>query len=195
MILVEPLNTMQPEQLMKGEVFMRKIFAFLLSVLLVCLSCAASAEGVDYTAMNDEELHALVDGARNELAKRELNAAEDTVIFEQEGVEVYLTGEHEVLGEAYLDLEAVVINDSDKSISLMVDSASINGWDVFCDGIYEVSSGKKKKGALEFNLEDAEISSYEEVEDIEISFYLVDNESYDNITEPSDSIALHFNAD
>ena len=163
---------------------MKRILMFLMAALMVCSLCIAQAEGMDFTAMTDDELHALVDGARNELAKRELVVAEDTVILEQEGVTVYLTGEHEIDYSGNLNLEAVVVNDSDREISVFLDSASINGWDVFNVGIGETSVGKKQKGFFLFQLEDAEISSYEEVEDIEMTLYLFDAEKFERVGEP-----------
>lgn len=173
---------------------MKKVFAILLAVLFVCSFCAAGAEGTDFAAMSDEELHALVDGARNELAKRELTAAEGTVLFEQEGVTVYLTGEHKIGYSGELELEAVVVNDSDLEVDVFLDSASINGWDVYNSGIGEVSAGKKKKDYFAFNLEDAEISSYEEVEDIDMALYLVDEKEFERICEPV-PVTIHPNSD
>lgn len=176
---------------------MKRIIAFLLAALLMCLFCAAGAEGTDFAVMSDDELHALVDGARNELAKRELTAAEGTVLFEQEGVTVYLTGEHEVKS-GYLDLEAVVVNDRDCTVAIAVNSASINGWNVFSGGIGETSPGKKQKGMLSFSLEDASLSSFEEIEEIEeieLSIDLIDEDTYESIAETSEPITLHFNAD
>ena len=171
---------------------MKKVLAFLLTALLLCTLCTANAEGTDFTAMSDDELHALVDGARNELAKRELTAAEDTVIFEQDGVTVYLTGNHEVKG-GYLDLEAVVVNDRENMVAVALDTASINGWNVYSGGIGETSPGKKQKGMFDFSLEQANISTFEEIEEIELSIHLIDEETYESITEPSAPITLHFN--
>lgn len=163
---------------------MKKVLAFLLAVLFACMICTAGAEGTDFTAMSEDELHALVDGARNELAKRELVAAEDTVILEQDGVTVYLTGAHNVSSDgAYLYLEAVVVNDSDKKVSVSVDSACINGWDVYGGGIGETSAGKKQKGEFDFSLGDAEISSFEEIEELELELYLYDADAWERISD------------
>lgn len=172
----------------------KRILAALLATLLL-LSLCAFAEGMDFASMTDEELHALVDGARNELANRELAATADTVLIDQDDVKVYLTGEHKVSSNgSYLYMEAVVVNDSDKQISILIDSSSINGWDVFSTGISETNPGKKQKGEFDFSLEDAGISSYEEIEEIEMELYLFDSINYDRISD-NISITLQFNAE
>ena len=58
---------------------MKKFLTVLLALLLLCGSCLA--EGLDYASMTDAQLHDIVDAARNELTKRELVAAEKTVLF------------------------------------------------------------------------------------------------------------------
>ncbi len=173
---------------------MKKVLAFLMAVLFACSLCSAVAEGMDFAAMSDDELHALVDGARNELAKRELVAAEDTVLLEQDGVTVYLTGEHEIDYGGNLKLQVVVVNDSDKAVDVYMDSASVNGWDVFNIGVGDTSAGKKQKGTFTFGLEDADISTYEEVEEIEMELYLFDSDAFERIGETI-PVVLHFNVE
>lgn len=173
---------------------MKKMLSLFLVLLLVCT--AAFAEGLDFPAMTEEELHEIISAARNELTKRELVASEKLVIFEAEGVQVYLTGEHRVYGTdtVFLDLEAVVINDSDVPVSLSTAACSVNGWNVWNMGISSTSVGKKQKGNFNINLTDAEISSYEEIEEIEFSLYLVNAETYQRVGEEV-NVIVHFNAE
>jgi len=172
---------------------MKKILA--LVMVLVCIFCwgFASAEGLDFASMSDEQLQAIIDGAKAELSSRNGGAVADGVLIDQDGVKVYLTGEYEVWGydSFYLSLEAIIENNSDRGISVDFMSASINGWEVYGSGIYDTGSGKKQKGVFEFNLSDAGISTYEEVEEIEMNFYFFDSESYDTIKE-FDPITLTF---
>ena len=168
-----------------------KKLALILVMLLVFAS--ACAEGLDFASMDDATLHSIVDSARNELTKRELNAGENTVLFEQEGVTVYLTGEYETeeYDTVYLSLNAVIVNDSDKTVWISTDSLSVNGWDVYSYGLPDTTAGKKQKCELEFCISDAEISSYDELEEIEVVFSLVDSDTYETFstTEP---IVLRF---
>ena len=175
---------------------MKKMFSLFLVLLLVCTTAFSFAEGLDYSAMTSEELYEIISAARNELTKRELVASEKLVIFEAEGVQVYLTGEHRVYGtdSVFLDLEAVVINDSDVPVSLSTAACSVNGWDVWNMGISSTSAGKKQKSNFNINLTDAEISTYEEIEEIEFTLYLVNSETYKRVGE-NVSVIVHFNAE
>ena len=172
---------------------MKKILA--LVMVLVCVSCwgFASAEGLDYAAMSDEQLQAIIDAARNELSKRKLVLAEKTILFNQDGVSAYLTGEYEIedYDDVYLSLELVVINDSDKTVWISTDSVSVNGWNVFSYGIPETTAGKKQKTDLEFCISDAEITSFEEVEEVEFVFNLVD-ENTSTVFSTTETITLTF---
>ena len=173
---------------------MKKIITLILAAILL-ISCTAMAEtAIDFTTLTDEQLHELVDGARNELTKRELNMSADLVLIEQDGVTVYLTGEYELWGSdnVYIDFEVVVVNDSDKTVSILVDSASINGWDVYGSGVSDTSAGKKQKGTLEFLLTDADISTYEEIEDIELTLTIYDSDEWETINDV-EGITIQFN--
>ena len=175
---------------------MMKRFTAVLFAALFLVMNVAFAEGLDFASMSDEELHSIIGGARNELAKRELVAGENTVLFEENGVSVYLTGEHDVYGDdtLYLELGAVVVNDTEYSIGVDLESVSINGWIVYGGGVSETEPGKRQEGTLDIDLSDAEISSYEEIEDIEFEFYVYDEETYDTLFSV-DPVTVHFNAE
>lgn len=177
---------------------MKKLLALFTALMLLCGTCLAEAP--DYTAMSDAELHAIIDAARNELAKRERTMAADTVLIEQNDVTVYLTGKYRLWdgddfmsGDpfCYLDLEVVVVNDSDRNVSVTIDTASVNGWVVYGSGISETTPGKKQKGELEFKISDGEAFSYEEVEEIEINFYLYDMDQWERIADV-DPVIIQF---
>lgn len=173
---------------------MKRIISLILAMLMLIAGTAFAEATIDFTAMTDEQLHDLINGARNELAKRELAMSADLTLFEQDGVTVYLTGEYEIWGSdnIYIDFEAVVVNDSDKLVSILVDISSINGWDVYGSGISETSAGKKQKGNLEFLLTDADISTYEEIEEIELSLTIYDSENWETIS-TVEGIVIQFN--
>lgn len=172
---------------------MKKLFALILAMLMLCGFCLA--ESADYSSMTDEQLHAVVDAARNELAKRELVAAENLVLIDQDGVQMYMTGKYKVWGNdnVYLTLEVVVVNDSARIVSVSFDNASVNGWETFSTGVGETSPGKKQKGTLEFRISDADIKTYEEVQDIELNMYLYDMAEWETISKV-DTYTLHLNA-
>lgn len=158
-----------------------KKLALILALLLAFAS--ACAEGLDFASMEDETLQAVIEGAQAELKNRGAQSADDGVLVDQDGCKVYLTGNYEVYGSdsCYLELEAIVENDSDRNICFDVQSASINDWQVYGSGIYNTGAGKKQKGTLVFCISDANIVSYEEIEDMEVIFYIFDGESYETI--------------
>ena len=178
---------------LKGEMDMKRLICALLAALMLLCGMAV-AEEIDFASMDDSALHAMIDGARNELTKRELIAAENTVLFEQDGVTVYLTGDHEVWGSDsyYLDMGVVLVNDSEKTVFLTVNTAYINGWEVYGGGITDTDAGKKQKANLDFGISDAGITTYEEIEEIEINFWLCDAETYETIAEVG-PVVIHCN--
>lgn len=175
---------------------MKKIIALALSLLLlIAIPCEAFAELPDFAAMSDEELKEIVDAARNELAIRGLNLKEDTLLFEQDGVQVFLTGEHifNDYGEnKSLEIEVIMINDSEYTLSLSGDYASMNGWSVYFYGFGGVAPGKKKKATIEFDADMAEVETFEEIEDVEVTFRLFDEVGYETVA-TIDPVTIYLN--
>lgn len=174
---------------------MKRLFALLLSLLMLCGTCLA--EGMDYASMTDEQLHAVIDTARNELVKRELVAAEKTVLFEQDGVTVYMTGDYtiresSISDDVYFKINIVVINDSDRDVGINIVNPSVNGWDVSNAFLSTTTAGKKSKQELTLNVVNAEVKTIEQIEDVEIAFNLYDGSTYKNFAEIA-PITLHFN--
>lgn len=169
----------------------KKVLAMAAALALLCTPCLA--DGLDYASMSDEELHAVVDGARNELASRELTMAGDTVLLDQDGVKVYLTGEKSISpfgSYTFLRLETIVVNDSDVNASVSIESASVNGWEISGTGITKTSAGKKQKGDLSFDIAPSGAQSLEEIEDLEITLRLSDSDTFRFYGDPV-TITLH----
>lgn len=160
-----------------------KKLALILAIVILVVFASAFAEGMDFASMSDEQLQMIIDGAQTELANRKGDSVNDGILIDQDGVKVYLTGNHEIWGNEslYLDLEVVVENNSDKTISILIDSMSVNGWNVYGFGVSDTQPGKKQKGNLEFCLSEAGISTYEEVEEIEFIFTIYDSENWETI--------------
>lgn len=178
----------------------RTIFSILslLLALILVFPVEAFAEMPDFSAMTDEELHEIINSARNELKKRELLFAEDTALIDQDKVKVYLTGKYEIVEYFYPEdqigvaFEAIVINDSDKTIGINFDSATVNGWDVGYGGISEVTAGHKKKVELELYISDAGISTFEEIEDVVFALGAYDPNIW-TVLFHVEPVTVHFN--
>lgn len=171
---------------------MKKLIALILSLLLIGSLALAEA---DFTAMTDDELHALVDGARNELTRRELVTSDKTVLFDQDGISCYLTGNYEIQewgeGNHVMKLEGVVINNSDVMVTVGIEGCYVNGWEVYGGIIQKTDAGKKQRDTFEIRLYDADIHSYEEIEDIEFTFKVYKSDDYAKIFQ-LDPITVHF---
>ncbi len=161
---------------------MKKFLTVLLALLLLCGSCLA--EGLNYASMTDAQLHDIV-------------AAEKTVLFEQDGVTVYMTGDYtiresSISDDIWLKINIVVVNDSGRDVGIDTVNPSVNGWDVSASILSTTTKGKKSKQELTLNVKDAEVKSLEEIEELEIAFRMYDGETYKTFAEIP-AITLHFN--
>lgn len=167
----------------------RVLCALILLVLCFARSIPAyaAAEIPDFSSMTTEEIMSFIDAAQDELLSRK--AEEDggsIILVDQDGVKVYMTGNHSVAeygnGTIDLNFDVVVINNSDRPITVGYKQASVNGWNVgFLTNIGQVPAATKTKGTIGYRLSDADISSFAEVEEIATSFYISDAEAWREI--------------
>lgn len=175
---------------------MKKLAFTLLALVMLFTAvfpCSAFAEIPDFSDMTDEEIQEIIDAARNELVSRKLEEEDAYLLVDQDGVQIYLTGNYTLYDydDPLLDLEAVIINNTDSKIGVHSDICCVNGWDVDFYGATDITAGKKKKCEFELQIGDADISTFEEVEDFEISFVVYNADTYDDIF-TSDVVTLHF---
>lgn len=105
-----------------------------------------------------------------------LHMTEGTVLMNQNGIVVTLTGNHD--GTTFLNLEAIVENNSSDHIGVSLDDCNINGWEVWSSGISDINPGKKKKGKFSIKIADAEISRFEEIETMEMVLRVYNGDTY-----------------
>jgi hypothetical protein len=175
------------------EVFcMKKLLAV---VLLMCMlvPCAVAE---DYTAYTTEELHAIVDAARNELTKRELAAKSNLLVFDDYNVQIYMTGNGrpwEYGGKKYFYLEFIVINGTEYNIAVDFIDMSINGWNVGGGNISKTMAGKKNKDTIILSLTGANLDTYTGIEDVETTIAIRSADTGDELYTASEPIRMHFN--
>ncbi|MGI6739158.1 MAG: hypothetical protein ACOX54_07240 [Christensenellales bacterium] len=171
----------------------RTVSIFMIIMLLV--TSVSFAEEIDYASLSAEKLHKIINLARNELVIRESVAAKDVYLIDEENLKIYLTGNQEIDWMGYLALGVVVINNTDKTITVGIKNSSINGWEV--DNIFwaQVSANKKKKDELSFKIEDADISAIEEIEEIEIAFYYYRDADDWNTRVETEPVTIHLNVE
>jgi len=146
----------------------KRLLSILVTIILLVASCTAQAETFDFSGMSIDELHTLQNAIRNELLRRDLVAGDEILLFEKEGISLYLTGDHSD-GMGGLRLSTKTINDTDKEINIYCE-LSVNGWDVGNVWSLEANPRKKSKGYIDISIKGADISTYEEVEEIEFRF-------------------------
>lgn len=151
---------------------MKKIFA--LALALILLAAAALAE-IDWASMDDATIQAEINNAHSELVKRELvGNTENVTVFDEAGITiVFKTMEVDDEDWAYkpaLVVNTTIVSESSKDMEIGIHNAAINGWEVDNTGYYEIAAGHKEKVSLKFKLEDADVTSFDELETLEISF-------------------------
>lgn len=160
---------------------MKKWIALILVFAL--MSTVALASENDWSSMTDDDIRAIIAEAQDELAKRTpiaegtLPIADGTVLINQNGILVTLTGKVETMG-SIMKLEVIIENKGTEPIYVNVTGSSINGWEVFGAGVADIGAGKKKKGDLMFTLEDADISSPTEIEELELTLSVANADTW-----------------
>lgn len=184
---------------MKGIMKKRFMKLVALTISLLLLYGAACADSFDYSTLSSEELHAMLDGVRNELLIREIHAGGETVLLDQDGVFVYLDGtvevNHSKSGGDYLHLGVVVVNNTDKQVSIRnIDGCvHVNGWEIVSGGVDKVDPGKRKADEFLIKLNNAKISTLEEVEEIEFEIFAYEGTDQKSIITQGEEVTIHFN--
>lgn len=172
---------------------MKKLLIVLLALTVFC--SIASAADLDWANMTDDEITTIIAAGQAELASRNpapadgvLHMTEGTVLVEQGGILVTLTGKIETMG-TIMELEVIIENNSSEPIYLNVTGSTVNGWEVFGAGVADIGAGKKKKGDLMFNLDDAEIDRPDQIEEMELTLSVANADTWSKIFD-TDTITL-----
>lgn len=159
---------------------MRKLFVVFLVILMIVsiVPCTSFAAFEDKT---DEELIADYNAIRLELGSRGYKAENKRVLYEGNGVQIYLNGDLSVednwMGPELI-IPVVIVNGTDKNLYVQTRSQSINGW--ACDAMFspEIPAGKKIKEDLGLLLEETDMTKIEEFEDAEFSFHIFSDDNW-----------------
>ena len=135
------------------------------------------------SSLSDAQLKEQFKAIRNELASRGLTSEKSTVILDQNGVKLYINDAPTITkswdNKHYLNIPMVIINDSGKSIAVVPEEGSVNGWKAECDlSDRNVPIGKKSKVNLQFLLDDTDVEKIEDFEDFELWFKVYDNDDW-----------------
>lgn len=128
---------------------------------------------------------------------------EETVLIDSEGFRLYLTGEYTATddtngnnGDFMSYLSCVVENNGDEEIGYITYSGTINGWSLGSNytmlNVEGLQPGAKAKTDIWFTTEITEVTSYEDLETMELTFDVKD-EDYFTMFEVSTGV-VHFHA-
>lgn len=153
-------------------------------MLITIAQDTAFAQNIDWDAMSDQEIANEIN-SRAVIASRMPDSADHLTIANQNGVEVYLTRRYRIEksynGKDYIIMEAVVVNGLNDPISITNDGCCINGWAVETEGIFDVPANSKKKDTITMCLTDAEISTLEEITDVDYLLRVFSSSTYDTL--------------
>ena len=155
---------------------MKKLITIILAMAML-LPAVALADLPDVTSLSDQELKDLIEVCSAELASRDTAKEEETLLFDQDGVKLYQTGEAYVYDE-YLYVPVAIHSEKDFELSLGMENVKINGWETYSNGVF-VIAGAKKKDKLTFKIADADISEISQIESLEFSWVVFNNETWE----------------
>lgn len=174
---------------------MKKLFSLILLVALL-IPTYALAE-IDWTGMDVATIQTEIDRARAEILTRDIKTSEKgTILLEADGLVVKMTEfavEKSWDGTYTLRLNYTVANNSDKPMGFRTDTCYLNGWEVGGSLYSNLEAGKKAKEEASFyNIDvDAEVSSLEELEELEMTMLTFDPNTY--MTETDDiKVTVYF---
>ncbi len=174
---------------------MKRVIALLIVCVFTCMAFSACA--TDISTMTDAELKAQYDTIRNELASRGFKAENKTVIFDQDGYQIYISGEaridkkYSVSSELCLYIPIVIVNNTSYNTNLSLHNCSVNGWSAEGYGIEsETPAGKKSKASLRFDLVNTDLEIMEDFTDVEFVINVIEKITYKHIIE-SEPITIY----
>lgn len=163
---------------------MKKLLSMLLaSVMLVAIPCQGSS--IDWASMSDSELQDAIDSARTELYQRKQREENgNLIVCDAEGVQVVFTGIILHTNDKGLQLESIVINNSEYTIHVTASKGYMNGWEVdTAFTCYSLKPKMKYKTTCFFTLSDAMLTDISEIEDVSVVMSVSSTEPYKSLFE------------
>lgn len=164
---------------------MRKIisFALIVTILMCCLPVAfADTAEIDWTSLPTEEIRAIIDDGNRELASRTALVNDYVVVGQCEEAIIYITRRFYVkevnANEKYVVLEAVFVNNSDRTITIGPNHISLDGWQYKSPVYEEIAAGKMVKSNIPINMADAGYQSEDQINNTELSFEIFDVDDF-----------------
>lgn len=161
---------------------MKKMFLILLAITV--LIPAMTLAEIDWTSMDVASIQTEIDRARSEISTRDIKTAEKgTILVEADGLVVTLTGaavNPSWDGSYTLTMNYTVVNNSNNAVGFRSEKCYINGWEVSGSIYSDLDAGKKAREEVHiYNIDvDAEVTSIEDIDEIQITFLTFDMNTY-----------------
>jgi len=161
---------------------MKKLLCVLF-VLILLLPVVGMAE-IDWNGMPVEEIQAEINKARAEILTREIKTdKKGTVILDADGVVVSITKaeiKKSYDNTCYLQLSFTVVNNSNENIGFRTDKVYLNGWEISGSISASLDAGMKSRKEDNFYHvdADADVSSYEDLEELKLVMLTYDANTY-----------------
>ena len=148
-------------------------------ILALILPAIALADLPDVSGMTDQELKDMINAASTELMARNTTEPEGTLLYEYDGISLYQTGDA-YIKRGYIHVPAVMINNRSQSSHIDMENVVCNGWE--CSGSIGtyVSENAKKRVEIEINVNDANITSLDEIESLKFKWTVGENYMFIN---------------
>ena len=178
---------------------MKKICSVIVCLLLaVSLVACGGSPASSQASVPDSAPAASQAGASSvSVAALDDSAGDDATIQEQvlldaEGVKVTATALDPV-GDWGPEIKVLVENNGERAVTVQVRNCSINGYMVEPTFSCDVAPGKKSNAAVSFMASDMERSGIETIGNVELTFHVVDTETYDTVFD-SDVVVIETSA-
>ena len=165
---------------------MKKVFCILLAMM--CLLPAIASAEINWAGMTVEEIQAEIDHARAEIVTRDIKTPEKgTVILDADGLVVSITSiefhDDDTVG-CCLKINYTMVNNSSTKMGFKFDSVYLNGWKLDAYLSEDIDAGMKARDYdYLFDIEeDADVGSYEDLEELKLIMTTFGPLSFDTIT-------------
>lgn len=177
----------------------KKLFLCLMATTLMLSGCGGSEDTSDSSeeAKVSSEGESISEEDENSESEPETKTEESTaditieeqLLLEQDGIKITATGidvEGSFMGS---ELKLLIENESDKSITVQARNVSVNGYMVDTSMSADIASQKKINDSLTFSESSLEECGIANIADIELSFHVIEAETWDTIFD-SDTITI-----
>ena len=169
---------------------MKKLIILILALSLL-LPVVALADLPDVTAMSDQELKDMITACSAELRNRATEDPDGILIFECDGLKIYQIEDASITSSGSLYVKIAIYNELDHDLHIRPDKVMCNDWEIY-SGLCTVSANAKTKSIMSFSLDDANVSSLDQIESFRFIWDIKTKDTYETVFKDDDRIEHRF---